>query len=246
MIASDLVDKYEAALAEARLGFVNSPTMRALLDQNVDATLLEAFLIQYCSLGVAMTEPVERWVKGAAASTAKLGFERLAKALDKHARDEAGHHEMMIADTRSLVARWNAKADERPRTLDADALLGAPITPGVAGYQKLHEDVIGGVAPFGQLAIEYEIEQLSVNAGPQLIGRCVDVLGRDILTCLSFLEEHVAIDQGHTAFNRRQLERLLDEAPQTIDALIDTGRAALAAYGACLADCLERARAIVA
>jgi hypothetical protein len=246
MIVSELVNKYEAALAEARLGFVAGPTMSVLLDENVDPALLEAFLIHYCSLGVAMTEPVERWVKGAAASTAKLGLERLAKALDKHARDEAGHHEMMIADTRSLVARWNGKSDAGRRSLDAEALLGAELPPGVASYQKLHEDVIGGAAPFGQLAIEYEIEQLSVNAGPKLIGRCVDVLGRDILGCLSFLEEHVAIDQGHTAFNKKQLERLLGEAPHTIDALIETGRAALAAYGACFDDCLARARAVVA
>jgi hypothetical protein len=246
MIQPNLVDKYESAMIDARLGFVAGPTMSVLLDEDVDPTLLEAFLIQYCALGVAMTEPVERWVKGAAASTAKLGFAHLAKMLDKHARDEAGHHEMMIADTRALVARWNAKAEARPRALEAEALLDAPLTPGVASYQKLHEDVIAGSAPFGQLAIEYEIEQLSVNAGPKLIGQCVEVLGSDIVSCLSFLEEHVAIDEGHTAFNRKQLERLLAEAPQTLDALIETGRAALAAYGACFADCLERARAIVA
>ena len=57
MIVSDLVEKYEAALAEARLAFVTGPTMRVLLDENVDGKLLEAFLIQYCSLGVATIAP---------------------------------------------------------------------------------------------------------------------------------------------------------------------------------------------
>ena len=116
----------------------------------------------------------------------------------------------MLADARLLVERWN-KA--RKPELNVNALLDLPPTPGVAAYHCLHEGLIAGPTPYGQLAIEYEIEMLSVTYGPQLIARCAGLLGDGILESLSFLRDHVALDAGHTNFNRLQLSRLLEEHP---------------------------------
>jgi hypothetical protein len=237
--ASDL---YEPRLESARARFAGSPGLTAVLSPTVAPALLERFLIQFCALGVGMTEPVEGWIRRAGDRCEAIGLRDLGRTLRTHAGHEAGHHELMIRDTRTLVARWNGR---RTPPLDAAALLAEPLTPGVRRYRQLHEDVIAGDAPFGQLAIEYEIEALSVRFGPPLIGNCRRVLGDDILKGLSFIEEHVALDGGHTALNRKELDKLLSAHPEYLDSLVRTGQAALEAYGMFLQDCLTAARTAV-
>src|SRR5213075_1424611 len=102
---------------------------------------------------------------------------QLGKALRSHARQEAGHDLLMLADAGYLVERWNQSG--KPR-LSLPTLLGLAPTPGVVAYRTLHEDVIAGPAPYAQLAIEYEIEMLSVVYGPRLVERCTGLLGSEI------------------------------------------------------------------
>jgi len=72
---------------------------------SISCDQLEAFLIQFCSLGVAMTKPVEGWIRRAGERCVAIGLDELGHALIRHASHEAGHHELMIADTESLVLR---------------------------------------------------------------------------------------------------------------------------------------------
>ena len=145
----------------------------------------------------------------------------------------------MQADANRLVDRWNAS---RQPSLSATALFALAPTKGVTAYRSLHEDVIAGPAPYGQLAIEYEIEMLSVAYGPRLIERCTRLLGPGILEALSFLSDHVALDVGHTHFNRLQLSSLLDENPSYLSNLVSAGSAALEAYAMFFDDCLGLGR----
>jgi hypothetical protein len=69
-------------------------------------------------------------------------------------------------------------------------------------------------------------------------------LGRGALEGLSFLEEHVAVDAGHTKFNALELERLLDAHPTFLEPLVASGSEALECYGAFMDDCLTKARAV--
>jgi len=236
---SEAFREYETRLEPARRRFAARGTLETVLAPGTDAALLELFLIHFCSLGVGMTEPVEGWIRRAGERCEGMGLTDLGRSLRQHAAHEGGHHMMMIEDTRKLVARWNAR--RRP-LLDAEALLGQPLSPGVVGYRKLHEDVIGGPAPFGQLAIEFEIENLSVVHGAPFLQRCAGRLGADVLGGLSFLEEHVALDVGHTKFNAREMDRLLQAHPDFLDPLAAAGTAALEAYAEFLADCLAVAR----
>jgi hypothetical protein len=183
-----------------------------------------------------MTEPVEGWIRRAGRRCGELGLEPLAKALEIHAHQEADHHLLMLADARLLVEQWNKT--HKPR-LDVDILLGLPPTSGVAAYVGLHERLIAGPTPYGQLAVEYEIEMLSVTYGPRLLDRCKKLLGEEILKGLSFLVDHVALDAGHTNFNRFQLGRLLEEQPAFLSALVSSGSEALDAYATFLGDCIE-------
>ena len=66
-------------------------------------------------------------------------FTQLGRELALHASPEADHHLLMIADLRSLAARWNASYAP---PVDADALLGQLPSAGVVKYCKLHEESI--------------------------------------------------------------------------------------------------------
>ena len=236
---TDLVQRlYEPHIAAARARLGSDPGIRALCDPGIEPRLLERFLIQYTALGVRMTEPVEGWIRRAGARCAALGLEEVGQKLVSHARHEAGHHLLMVNDTRHLVERWNARhrGDE---ALDADALLGQAPPPPVLAYVKLHEDTIASDMPEGQVAIEYEIERLSLEIGAPFVANCQRVLGADIMKGMTFVTEHVELDEGHTVLNERMLGRLLSMRPEGAQALAHTGAEALRIYGSFLVSCLE-------
>jgi hypothetical protein len=239
--SESLIEEYEGGLRLAREEFNSHPAVLALFHRPMEAIDMETFLISFTVLGVGMTEPVEGWIRRAAVRCGELGLAKLAKALDGHAHQEADHHLLMLADASRLVDRWNKT--RKPELSVPTLREGAP-TPGVGAYQRLHEDVIAGPTPYGQLAIEYEIEMLSVTYGPRLIERCTGLLGNEIVEGLSFLRDHVELDVGHTHFNRIQLGRLLAEHPDFLPGLIDAGSKALRAYASFLGDCLELLRGI--
>lgn len=239
---ADLSD-YDRQLDPVRQRFASESALAQVMTDDVDPALLEAFLIHFCALGVGMTEPVEAWIRRAGERSEAVGAVELGRALQKHARHEAGHHEMMISDTRKLVERWNQRRKQR---LDADSLLATHAPPGVQRYQRLHEDVIAGPTPYAQVAIEYEIEALSERHGAPLLAHCAKILGKETIHGLSFLEEHVAVDVGHTKFNARQLDGFLKERPDGLEPLVTAGTAALDTYAAFLGDCLRFAQQTVA
>ena len=236
MRSASLLGEYEARLAAARERFERHSAVRALFHNPIDSVTLEAFLISFAIVGVRMTEPVEGWIRRAGMRCGELGLQDLARALAAHAQQEADHHLLMLADARALVQRWNQT--RRPE-LELDALLHLPPTPGVVAYTSLHERLIAGPTPYAQLAIEYEIEMLSVTYGPRLLERCARILGKERLEGLSFLSDHVALDASHTNFNRIQLGRLLEERPGFLDPLVSAGSEALDAYAMFLGDCIE-------
>jgi len=227
------VDTYDRLLAPARERFSTSIGVQAI-QANRDPAFMEAFLAHFCALGSRMTEPVEHWINAAAARCADLGLSELAHGLHSHARAEAGHHLMMINDVNALAARWNARYAPK---VNVNAVLDQPPSPGVLQYCALHEANLDGDTPYAQLAIEYEVELLPLRHGALFIERCVEVLGPDILGCLSFVTEHIMLDAAHSEFNSRTLDRLLDRMPESLPALAAAGTAALNAYAQFLTDC---------
>jgi hypothetical protein len=228
---------YEKLLAPARRNFAESFAVRAL-QQNTDSALCELFLMYFCALGAHMTEPVESWIRRAAARSARMGLSRLARKLRSHAAAEANHHLLMIADLRSIAARWN---ERNSPPIDPDALLGRGLTAGVINYRRLHEDIIDGETPFAQIAIEYEIEMLPLRFGDLVLARCIELLGTDILSSLSFITQHIALDGAHTDLNAQMLTELLEQAPWSLPAAAKAGISALDAYASFLGDCVRLA-----
>ena len=234
--ADTFVDLYERKVDRAREAF---RARLAPMFGESDARVLGLFLINFCAQGVGMTEPVPGWIRRAGERTQKQGFEDLGSSLIKHAVHESGHHEMMIADTRSLVQWWNA---HRSPIVDADRFLKQPLSPGVMRYRDLHEHYIESETPYCQIAIEYEIEKVSVDFGPKLIAFLAQRLGPEILQSLSFVTEHVAVDVGHTQYNKRALGSFLASAPQALDHLVQAGSQALDCYGSYVEDAMALAK----
>jgi hypothetical protein len=228
--------EYEREIQTARARFANNRWTKAILEGQPAPEALERFLLYFCALGVQMTKPVESWISRAGARCEEIGLADLGKNLKKHAKAEAGHDVMFVNDARSIADRIRNRTGSG---VDVDLLLATPATPGIDAYVKLHEDTISGTAPYAQLAIEYEIERVSTEFGAPFIRRCVEILGGDIQSCLTFVQDHVELDVGHTKFNANQLTRLLEQHPMFLGPLLNAGAKALDAYGRFLEDCLD-------
>jgi hypothetical protein len=234
-----LTRSYEPQLAAARNLLQSDPTIVTLLQPDLNPAVLERFLIQFSALGVRITEPVDGWIRRAGERCVAIGLEELGQSLITHSKHEAGHHLMLIDDTRLLVARWN---ERRTPHLDADALLAQEPTPAMRDYIELHEKTIASDLPYGQVAIELEIERMSTTFGPKLMAHCKRVLEPSLLEGLSFIKEHVAVDVGHTALNERLMDRLLRLRPDAAERLAAIGSEALRIYVRFFGECLRVAQ----
>lgn len=233
MQTNECYARYEKEIAAPRSIFNNQ--IKAFLNETEPRNLL-IFWINFSAFGVGMTEPVEDWIKRAGQRSCELGYKALGEKLIKHARHEKDHHLMMIKDTHNLVEMWNKCYSPK---LDANKLFKRKFISSVLAYQKLHEDCINSKFPFAQIAIEYEIERLAISHGSQIIENAVSVLGDQIKFCLTFVFDHVEIDQAHTVYNREALEAFVKEYPETVDKLIETGASALKIYANFLNACHE-------
>jgi len=228
---------YEETLVNYRKKFAD--VVSPLLAENNQKTLL-LFWIFFSSNGVGMTEPVEDWIRRAGKNCEKLGYKELGIQLGKHAIHEADHQLMMIEDTKKFIERWNKQYTPK---LTAQDFFNKPMTEAVNNYRILHEHFIEGSNPYCQIAIEYEIENLSITYGPEIIEHTYKILGQDIQECLSFSVDHVKIDAAHTKFNRKVISDFLSAYPEVLQDLMDAGVRALRAYGNFLTSCLQQARA---
>ena len=232
---SVLQSRYIPAVRAARELLHSAPATHTQLDPDIDSALLLRFLIQFSAWAVQMTEPVEGWIRRAGERCQELGLPEIGRDLVLHATHEAGHHLMLVRDTHILVKRWNSRFAMQ---LDAAELLRQRATPAMRRYAALHERTIESDAPYGQVAIELEIEGMSTTLGNGFIQNCRSVLGSEALEGLSFIREHVAIDVGHTAFNTRLMERLLRLRPDAAEELAAIGSEALRTYVEFFAECL--------
>ncbi|MCY1073998.1 hypothetical protein [Archangium lansingense] len=229
---------YEPYVLPARARISTDPVMRRLVDPAIEPMVLERFFIQYHSFGVYMTEPVEGWIRRAGQRCLSLGLDNIGKGLLLHSKHEAGHHQMMMDDVRMLVRRWNIR---RRAMLHTERLLAQYPTDAMRAYRQLHERTIAGEMPAAQIAIEFEIANLSLVLGPHLLSNVARVLGRETLEGLSFLKQHVQLDVGSP--NSRMMEELLQLMPENARTLAETGAEALDIYLRFLGDCLQSAEA---
>lgn len=221
-----LLNQYETALSEPRQELNNS--IQQIL-QKCDSTSLGWFLIYFCAEGVAMAQPSELWIRRAGERCLTLKYSELGDALLKHAKQESNRHLMMIRDATALIQWWNRRHDLQ---LLPENFIKLTSCSSVLQYETLHENYIESDKPYGQLAIEYEIEKISTTHGPMLIKQCIHHYGVGILMKLGFIRHHVKLDFWHTRWNHEMLTRLLSQYPNTLEHLIAAGTEAIRAYQA--------------
>jgi hypothetical protein len=241
-MANPLVQElYEPHVLAARERVKNDPVLKQLGDPSINPDLLERFMIQYCAHGVKMTRPVEGWIRRAGEACIKAGLTEVGEKLSMHAKHEADHDKMFVEDVTNLVAHWNKRHPNQQ--LNATALLNEPAYPSTHAYIQLHEDVIASDMPAGQVAIELEIENLSlVMVGP-LLANVERVCGREVLEMQTFLKEHNELDVGHTALNTKMMEKLLQLRREKAAELGAIGAKSLDTYLSFMRDCFEGAQA---
>jgi N-acetylglutamate synthase-like GNAT family acetyltransferase len=237
---AEAFDRYEALLTPHREAFAGRPALAFRDGSAPDPALLHLFLIYYSAFGISMTRPVESWISRAGEQCRRRGFDELGNTLIAHATHEAAHHKLMIADLWALVERWNAHSDAK---IDPVTLGQKKLPESVRKYHDLHEEIITGNTPFAQIALEYEIEALSVRHGSRLVTIADKTIHDNNGGGLSFLREHAALDTAHTQLNRRQIVQLLGEHPSCLKELANTGARALAIYGQFIDECLRAALA---
>ena len=219
-----------------RLALSQHPVWRFL--DRPDPVILELFLIQYCALGSAMTEPVEGWLRRAGERCHELGWPEVGAFFTSQANREKEHHLPFLHDTRWLVERWNKKHD---RQLNVDRLLSQSLPGSVLAYRALHEATISGDAPYCILAIEFEIDRLSLIYGAAAIPKIVKARGPRTINGFRFLEGRVKEGSWHTPLNEAQLNQVLHNIPSAVTVLTETAVRALKAYGEYLKHCLTAA-----
>lgn len=229
-------DLYLPKIAAARQRAETDPLLASLLNPEIDARKLHLFAIQWCTHGVHTTAPVDSWIRRAGEACNAIGMVEVGGLLVDHARHEAGHETMMIHDTRCLVEQWNRKY---PQPLNAERLLAQTPLATTQRYADLHEKTIEGDSPFAQIAIELEIERLSITLGPKLMAQFHARLGKEVADELTFLPEHIALDVGHTHYNSRLLNMCLSKRPDAAEVLARTGSEALHIYLDFLGECFS-------
>ncbi len=222
---SVILGLYEQAMEPARARL--KTRVFGLLESNKDPQFWHKFLIAYCAQGVHMTKDVPRWIAQSGDKAIQLGSKTFGEILRSHAAHEEGHHELFINDANSLIDLYRQKYNEE---INQAAVPWNPPLPSVRQYRQCHEDIIQSSMPLRQVALEYEVEMLSVAIGGDLFQRIVGICGHDIIPCLTFITEHVAADVGHTKFNRILLDRILLKHGEKLDQFYKTGQHILEIY----------------
>ena len=223
-----------ALLARSRLD--SDAALSRLLEPSIKPIVLERFLIEWMARAAYMTEPVDGWIRRTGQRCAEQGMDRLGQSLITHAKSETGHHLMTIDDARALVDYWNARHEPR---LKLEELLAQAPFESMKEYRQLHDETIEGPHPVGQVAIEREVGYLAVHYVPRVMEQVEKVLGKEVASKLSFLEEHTAVDVGHTLLNEKMLEEAIQRSPEHARIYAETGARALTTYIRFMGDCLH-------
>ncbi len=223
---------YNKSMHASRVNFMKSHGIQTFTGE-LDTLKLNSFLIVWTYWSIKMTEQVEGWIRRAGESCVKSNLVEVGSQLKRHSAQEANHDQMLVADLDYLLIEWNKKYSDQLTTSILETM-GMPNASNK--YISLHEMVINGSAPYSQVAIEFEIERISVMYGPKMLENVLYVLGSEYAKGLSFLTDHVLLDQGHTKFNADLLERCFKSNANVFE-LISTGEAALNIYAEFLNQC---------
>lgn len=233
--------EYNRLVHPERVHFAQSPGLRIYTGE-LSPKKLHAFLIAWSHFSIKMTEPVEGWIARAGERSTELGFESIGKKLKHHASQEADHDVMLVEDLAVLVDRWNAAYGDDLSVADLNEMR---LPENTNAYVDIHENTIASSHPYAQVAIEFEIERISVAFGPHMVENVINTLGANFEQGIGFLAHHVLLDQGHTKFNKALLEECFAVGGD-VNVLAQTGVEVLRIYADFLTECSNASQKLLA
>ncbi len=235
-LGSESLNEYNKNVQSHRVKFLFSEENQFFTGET-DCRRLQAFLLVWTGLSIEMTKGVEDWIRraGQKCQSLSVGLDNIGGKLLKHSVHEANHDKMLVDDLEYLVKSWNEKFKG---SLTSEMVRSIGNSTGTQEYVALHENVINGPKPFCQAAIEFEIERLSVYCAPWWVQNVLASLGAEYSSGMSFLEEHILLDGGHTRFNSILIQECLT-VTKDLESLVTTAKAALSAYNKFLSDCIR-------
>lgn len=233
--ASKELFQYHQQMHPERVAFLRSEGNTYFATQS-NPKKMHGFALLWTAHSISMTKYVDTWIRSAGERCKALGINSIGESLITHARHEAGHDQMLVEDLAHLVGLWNKNYGG---AMSVQEIMTIPLPENSQKYIELHEEVIKSHTPFAQVAIEFEIERLSVTVIPRWVENILCTLGQEFSTALTFLDEHILLDQGHTKFNTNLLEKCFAEGLDS-KALVTAGRTALQCYAGYLGELVKQ------
>ena len=230
---------YQKSLHPVRNKMIFSDTIKQFVSEEDPKSFL-SHLIMWTGLGVKNTDQVATWIRKSAEQCKKLGFQKVGDTLARHADHEADHHLMLIEDVKFLTDHFNNQYDTQ---IDPDEIINKPPISATEEYISIHEEAFSGESPYTQIAIEFEMEQLSVSVGPRLMENVKWVLGEEIVKKgMTFIDHHAELDIGHTVFNAKLMTMCFENHRDTLNPMIETGKRTLQIYERFISQCSDNAK----
>jgi hypothetical protein len=223
---------YGAQIEVARQRLEDRREIRELMAVDAQSGLLHAFLIQWASLSIQLQEPAEQFLVEASRRCADLGESDLAFTLLHIATDAIELYRTLADDTRQLAQLWNAR---RLPHLDLTSLLTQPSSVAVRRIHLFHEQIVGGIDPWAELAAVFEVQAMLGSVADRVLAQAIEVVGDEIRPALRSVETLARRNRASALTSA--MTSFLAAHPERLDAMVATGVATLELYADFLREC---------
>ena len=232
---SQSMQQYQNLLVEPRVEFAN--LVNRLMSRS-QLNTLEFFLLHHCVLGRLMTEQIGDWLNAAVNKSDALGYGELSRSLAEYRDIGFKRHELLGKDL-PLLLQWINRRHQIE--LVSSYFHKKSVSEGVKKFLKLHEQVLKGKQPYRELAIQYEMERITMVHGYTLIQWCKLRFGKSVLRNLSAFRYQIKNNQQRTIILEQIQKQFIKKHPEVVDDMIEASVATLECYARYLVDCFDLA-----
>lgn len=236
---------YLPHVATQRGSILRRRHVRTLLGDQLDATSLLGFLIDFAALGVRQLRPTEETLGHAGRVCVAAGFNGLGVELQRLAHEAAQRRLLLLDDLVQLAELWRLEVASGATELDLAALVRRPAPAAAQRHAALREHAAIDELPFDSLAIELELGEFARHFWPLFMRGCERAIGPQVFAGMRYMQarvEHAALGRDELL---AELDGLLGVVPELGASVGAAGCAALTAQLDVLEVCLARGRALI-
>lgn len=180
---------YLPHVQQARACAASHPSLRALLSDEIGATVQLGTLIEFCAIGVRLLRPLEDSLRRAMSVCVTVGFDDLGEQLQTCARQAADRRLHLVDDLVQLAQLWREQVLGNEAGLDLRALVRQPAPAAARHHAALHEATPLDELPFMALGVQIELGEFARSFGPRLLRACEHKLGAEIFAGMSYIQQ---------------------------------------------------------